>query len=271
MTKTPRKLGVNCDCIDGLAPLQALNIIQATGFDCFFSGTEITDLATVLAIKEKSEKLGLSYEFIHAPYQGVNAMWREDESTKAFMDKVKQAVDNAAAACIPQIILHASSSWTPPKMNDDGFARYDELVDYAAEKRVAIAFENMRVFDHCNALLTRYKNNPTATFCYDNGHEHCNTPERDYISLFSDKLSCTHLHDNFGKLDNYLTVGGDLHLLPFDGNFDFAQMIKRMDEQGYTGALTMEIFNTSREDYKTYTAEAFFRTAYERLKKIAKM
>ena len=266
-----RKLGINCDCVKDFAALQALDIIKETGFDCFFTGTRITDLATVTAIKEKAEKLGLSYEFIHAPYKGVNAMWSEDETTKAFMDSIKQAIDNAAAACVPQIILHASSTWSPPQINEDGFARYDELVDYATHKNVAIAFENMRVIDHCSALLERYKNNPYAVFCYDNGHEHCNTPEISYLEKYGKRTRCTHLHDNFGKLDNYLTVDGDLHLLPFDGNFDFAQMIKRMDENGYTGALTLEVFNTRREDYKTLTAEEFIRTCYERLKKISKM
>lgn len=266
-----RKLGINCDCIKDFDALQALDIIKETGFDCFFSGTRTLDIASVTALREQAEKLGLSYDFIHAPYQAVNNMWGEDENTKPFMESIFYAMDCAAAASVSKIILHASSKWNPPEITERGFARYDELVAYAEKKKVGIAFENLRIFEYYNALLQRYKNNPLISFCYDNGHEHCCTPETDNIQIFADKISCTHLHDNFGKLKNYLTVDGDLHLLPFDGNFDFAQMIRRMDENGYTGALTLEVFNTTREDYKTLTAEEFIRTAYERLKKISEL
>ncbi len=263
-----RKLGVNCDCIHNFDPLQALTIIKDLGYDCFFTGEHITELATVSALKNKAEKLGLSYEFIHAPFKNVNSMWLESEQTKPFMEHIFQAIDNAAAACVPQIILHTSSTWTPPAMNEAGFARYDELVAYAEKKKVCVAFENLRIFDYYATLLHRYKDNAFVRFCFDNGHEHWCMPERDHIHTFAHQLSCTHLHDNFGKPDPP-TVNGDLHLLPFDGNYDFANMIKRLDDVGYQGALTLEIFNTKRADYLEMRAEAFLTTAYERLKKIS--
>lgn len=266
-----RKLGINCDCVQGLNPVDALEILKDVGFDCFFSDTGNLDLATMTALRNKADKLGLGYEFVHAPFRDVNSMWEENEKTKPFMDSIIQALDNAEKVGVPQIILHASSKWVPPAMTEAGFARYDELVAYAEKKKVGMAIENLRIFDYYDALIQRYKDSKYVSFCYDNGHEHCCTPEVDNIQIFADKISCTHLHDNLGKLDNYLTVDGDLHLLPFDGSFDFAQMIRRLDKANYQGALTLEVGNTTHPDYQKFTAEEFIKTSYERLLKISKL
>ena len=156
-------------------------------------------------------------------------------------------------------------------MTEAGFARYDELVAYAEKKKVGMAIENLRIFDYYDALIKRYKDSKYVSFCYDNGHEYCCTPEVDNIQIFADKISCTHLHDNLGKLENYLTVDGDLHLLPFDGSFEFTQMIRRLDKANYQGALTLEVGNTTHPDYKKFTAEEFIKTSYERLLKISNL
>lgn len=266
-----RKIGINCDCVQGIDSLDALELIKTVGFDCFFTGSELTDFDKIARIKEKGDKLGLSYEFIHAPFKNVNSMWNEDENTKPFMKSIFQSIDNASGNGVPAIILHASSGWNYPTITDEGFARYDELVAYGESKKVIIAFENMRTAPNYTALLERYKNNPYARYCYDNGHEHCWAPEVPHIEKYGDRMCCTHLHDNFGKLENYLSVDGDLHLLPFDGNFDYESMICRMDQCGYTGSLTLEVFNDKKAEYMALSAEDFFRTAYERLKKISEM
>ena len=266
-----RKLGINCDCVKGLSSVDALDILKDVGFDCFFSGTTTLNVKDITDLKNKSEKIGLSYEFIHAPFRAVNSMWKETEETQPFMDSIKQSIDLAEKAGVSKIILHASSKWIPPERTDAGFARYDELVEYAEKRKVGMAIENLRIFDYYYALIERYKDNKYVSFCYDNGHEHCSTPEVDNIQIFADKISCTHLHDNLGKLDNYLTVDGDLHLLPFDGNFNFEQMIRRMDKANYTGSLTLEVFNTMRPDYTQLTPEEFITTCYERVKKISEM
>lgn len=266
-----RKLGINCDCVNSVNPVDTLEILKDVGFDCFFSDTGNLDLPTMTALREKADKLGLSYEFAHAPFRAVNSMWEETEETQPFMDSIKSALDNSEKAGVPKIILHASSKWNPPPMTDAGFARYDELVEYAEKRKVGMAIENLRIFDYYYALIERYKGNKYVSFCYDNGHEHCCTPEIDNIQIFAGNISCTHLHDNLGKLDNYLTVDGDLHLLPFDGNFNFEQMIRRMDKANYTGPLVLEVGNTLHPSYLKLTPEEFITTCYERVKKISEM
>ena len=262
-----RRLGINTNCIQKANPIDLLDDIQNAGFDCFFTPSYITDRDTVAKLREKGEKLGLRYEFIHAPFKGVNAMWEECEGTQTFMDAITNSIDNAAACDVPMIILHASSTWTPPAMTDAGFARYDTLIAHAEKKGVKVAIENLRRKEYYSALLERYKDCAHVGFCYDNGHEHWCSPEFPHLERYADKLLCTHIHDNMGKLENYLTVNGDLHLPPFDGNFDFERMMQRLNTCSYTGSLTMELHPMVEMN----EAKTFLDDVYARLMKISKM
>ncbi len=266
-----RKVGINIDCINGLSPLQALELIKAQGFDCFFTGEYIVDRGEVEKIKERGEKLGLSYEFIHAPFRKANAMWEESEETDIFMAEIKNAVDNASISSVPRIILHASSGYTPPPITDAGLRRYDQLIEYAQKKKVSVAIENLRVFSYYDTLLKRYQENPFVCYCYDNGHEHCYNFDADHIAVYKSKMQCTHIHDNLGKTSKEPTVNVDLHLIPYDGNYDYAQMIRRMDENGYDGPLVLEVFQESSERYSSMSARQFLETCYERIMKIARL
>lgn len=261
-----RRLGINTSCIKGLNDLSSLDYIKDAGFDGFFTSIQTTEQAEVAAIKEKAERLGLVYEFIHAPFKNVNSMWQEDENTQLFMQSFFNAVDNAATCNVPIVILHPSSTWYPPLITQEGFKRYDELIEYAAKKGVKVAIENLRVAVYHKELLKRYEDNPNVGFCYDCGHEYCCTPDFPHIQRYGKQILCTHIHDNMGKLENYLTVDGDLHLLPFDGTLDFHSIIRKLKEQNYQGSLTLELKN-----YEDVNPQEFFRTAYERLEKISKL
>lgn len=264
-----RKLGINCGCIKDLPHLEALNLIKKVGFDCIFLDCDAYKNEIATPIKKRADELGLGVEFIHAPFIGCNSLWIENENTQPFLTSIFDSIDAASNNGIPAIIMHASSSWLAPPITDMGLQHFDRIIEYGKKKNVRIAFENMRTAPSYSLLLQRYKDEPAAAYCYDNGHEYCWNPNFNHIEAYKDKMCCCHLHDNLGKLDNYLTVNGDLHLLPFDGTFDYAQMIRRMDENGYTGALTLEVFNTQSPEYQKMTAQEFITTAYQRLKRIS--
>ena len=63
----------------------------------------------------------------------------------------------------------------------------------------------------------------------------------------------------------------DLHLLPFDGSYDFATMVKRLDRHGFSGALTLEVDRRKRDDYKEMSAEEYLATAYERALRVSEL
>lgn len=257
-----RKLGMVCNAAKGEDRV-SLELLKKYGFSCFFS--HVYDLDSVLTLRKKADELGLEYEFIHGPFKGINDMWTSEETPKIYEELMK-SVDVASIAQVKAIIVHVSSGWIPPKINDLGLSRYDALVEYAKEKGVVLAFENLRKLGNLACLMDRYEQCDNVAFCYDCGHEHCYTVTVPYADLYGSRFFCTHIHDNFGLPG--AGMDGDLHLMPFDGDIDYKKMMDKLNEIGYKGSLMLEIF---AEKYPDISAEEFVKTAYERIAKIAQL
>ena len=257
-----RRIGLNVDCIRNGDKYANIVKLKNLGFDCFFF-TAMQE--GVKESKEISENVGIEFEFIHAPFNGINAMWEEGGGYITIFNKMKLSIDSAYTYGIPTVILHISSGWEPPATSELGFKRFDEIVSYAAEKKVNIAFENLRNVENVLAIKERYKDFKNVGFCYDAGHEYCYTKGVDWISIFGEKLLCTHIHDNFGY-DR--SCDPDIHLLPFDGTLDYSDMIRRLDAVGYKGSLMLEVFDNSKAEYMELSEDDFIKTALERIKRI---
>lgn len=263
-----RKLGINTDCLSGLTDeLTTLALAKEAGFESITTGS--TKMEEVCALKDKTVAYGMDFPFLHAPFRGINAMWEQGDGYLTLYHGMCEAIDSAAAAGVAGVVTHVSSGWQAPPVNDLGLSRYDALVDYAAEKGVTLAFENLRMVGNLACLVDRYEKRDNVRFCLDVGHEHCYTKTVCWMDIFTDKLFCTHIHDNVGRPFYDKVNDFDQHLLPFDGTCNYHRMMQKLDEYGYTGALTLEIFFGAREDYKAMTGDAFLATAYDRLKRIS--
>ncbi len=260
-----RKLGINCDCIAEQSPLETMELIRACGFQAVF--TNDIDVAVVALQKEKADSLGLQTEFIHAPFRKINDLWLPGEAYRALMDRIYQAVDTAAACGIPSVILHASSGYFPPEICDVGLDRLDRLVSYCHQKGVTACFENLRKVGNLCYLADRYEALDCVRFCYDCGHGHCYTPQMGWVEFFAKRMIATHIHDNFGQTPG-LEAHDDLHLLPFDGNIDYADLMRRMDRVGYEGTLMLEVFRSGREEYCAMSPQDFVAECYKRISRI---
>lgn len=268
MSIIKRKLGMNAGALCS-PQLENLEIMKKVGFDCFFSGAFHYD--EVAALKEKADTLGLDFDFLHGPFQGrggINAMWLSGLDYRQLFCDMKESIDSAAACGVPTVVIHVSSGWNAPQVNDLGLARYDELVLYAAEKGVQIAFENLRKLGNVAYFVDRYEHQPHVGFCFDCGHEHCYTPGVCWPDIYTNRLICTHLHDNHGPAKEGALEREDEHLLPFDGTYDFERMIQKLDEYGYTGSLMMEI-TQHKPQYEAMKPEEFAAEAYARIKKMS--
>ena len=270
-----RRLGVLDTCLAGKSGLEALPYIKNAGFDCFF--IETSDLAKATALVNEGKKLGLDCEFIHAYWHYkaengnryyMNEFWKEGDTYKPLFDATIEAIDTAAALGIPGICQHVTSGWVAPKACELGFKRFDALVEYAVKKGVKFTLENLRNYGLLAALLERYEQIPEVGFCYDNGHEHCYTETVPFLDLWGKRTFFTHLHDNYGRDKEDPDKDADYHLLPYDGNFDYSEMIKRMDKYGYAGALTLEVGQYGK--YKEMAPEAFLDMLYARAVKLSK-
>lgn len=60
-----RKLGIETHCLPGVPEIEVLDKLKAAGFEVFFTGGK--DEKGALALREKADRLGLVYDFIHAP------------------------------------------------------------------------------------------------------------------------------------------------------------------------------------------------------------
>ena len=265
-----RKLGINIDCLSGsLDEISTLKIASETGFEVFT--TSVRELGEMTRIKEKAVVLGMDFPFLHSPFSGINNMWLEGEEYRKVFDGIVYSVDVAAACDVQSVVLHVSSGWQAPPVNDLGLSRFDALVEYASKKGVTLAFENLRMLGNLAYLIDRYEHNDTVRFCYDCGHEHCYTKTVSWIDIFTNKIIATHIHDNLSRPFGDKSTDPDSHWLPFDGTFDYHRMMRKLDKYGYAGPLVLEVYRGAREDYKKFSAEEFIATSYDRIKRISEI
>ena len=267
-TRIKRKLGINAGCLVGITPYDALPLLKKAGFESFF--TALCQKDAVAALRARADELGLDFDFIHAPFKGINDMWLSGMDYLTIFNGIKEAIDSAAAYNVPLVITHVSTGWNAPAVNDLGLSRYDELVLYAKERGVILAFENLRMVGNLAILIDRYEKVDNVGFCFDCGHEHCFTKSVRWLDVFGEKVCCTHIHDNYGREWGDYESHVDLHLLPFDGTYDYAPMMERLDRYGFEGSLMLEVFQ-KKPQYETMAPEEVLATAYERIKKISEM
>lgn len=263
-----RKLGINANCLNNVSELDALKLIKATGFDSVFISTY--DQEQTKKIKAEADRMGLTIEFIHAPFSGINEMWIPGMGYLHIFNEMKATIDCAAANHIPVVIIHVSSGWNAPQVNDLGLSRYDDLVIYAKEKGITVAFENLRMLGNLACLVDRYEHMDNVAFCYDCGHEHCYTKTVRWMNIFTFKACCTHIHDNVGRPFDDKVSDFDQHLLPFHGTCDYALMMRELDKYEYTGSLMLEVTH-GRPEYRDLSCEEFLATAFDRIKRISTM
>lgn len=264
-----RRLGMNSDCYGGVSEETMLGLMKEAGFHNFFTGPK--ELAKKIApLKAKADELGLEFLFIHAPFDNINSMWLKGDDYKKVYDGMVETIDLASENGVPIAVIHASSGWKVPAISDLGLARYDALMEYAAKKKIVLAVENSRAIGNIAYFTERYEDNPYVRFCYDCGHEHCFTKTVQWMDIFCEKMVVTHIHDNFGR-GAKKTGMPDLHLLPFDGNFDYAAMMRKLDKYNFSGTLMLEVFSGKHEMYQKMTPKEFVATAYERIEKVSRL
>ena len=259
------RLGIYCfgDGFDYPLPLP---LIKQVGFDCIFTGDFAKGAdarACAVQTAEECARLGLRYESIHAPFDGINEMWRDGEKGDNMLCRLKNSIDICAMLGIPYTIVHLSSGENAPCVNDIGHARYDKLVEHAVNKGVTIAFENQRKLANLAFVMELYKDVKEVRFCWDVGHEACFTDGREFMPIFGDKLAYTHIHDNC------CIHNGDDHMIPFDGAIDFTRVashLKRYAGEDVTLTLELRYHGTEPEDAyiaRAYAAAAKLRTMVE--------
>jgi len=266
-----QKLGFSLQNNYTLPTTDVLRLLRDIGFDAVSPGWKRDgDLERIV---NTAIQCGLEIQSLHGPLRGLPSLWSRDDACAA---PLLQDFLDAASACatygIPVLVVH---SWTGLEYDFQKstlyFENFDFLVKHAHSKGIQIAFENLEGPEYLAALMDRYSDCSTVGLCWDSGHERCYTPSWDFLADYGDRLVMTHLNDNFGITDPNGILQGtdDLHLLPFDGNANWSDIIHRLKQAKPQKILNFEFKIRPKGDrcthdlYSKLPLEQYLTAAYQ--------
>ena len=176
---------------------------------------------------------------LHAPFKGLNCIWREGTEGDDYVEYLSECLDDAATLHVPRVVMHPVCGEDFPLSSLIGIERFKKLVDRSLNKGVKICFENVEYSEMLGIVMAEFGDD--VGFCYDVGHEATNDPGMRFLKLYGDRLSCTHIHDNYGI--SYLVtpvLHGDCHMIPLDATIDFKRVMRDIKDTGYRGTLMLE-------------------------------
>ena len=278
--KDPSRPGRDLLCLNlsedlALSKVEQIRLFRDVGFDGFFAGWG-DDLA---ALREAAEKYSMLFQSVHAPFSGLDALWRGDgaeEMTKSILD----CVDGTANAGVDLMICHAYIGFEIRyPIAERGIDCFRRIVDRAGERGVRIAFENTEGEEYLAALMGEFSLTDHVGFCFDSGHAICYNSGTDLLALYGNRLIATHLNDNLGvsSPDGVITWRDDLHLLPFDGVANWEKIARRIVKCWFCGPLTFELKKSAARGksgdlpYSSVSDEEYVAEAYARAVRFGKM
>lgn len=235
---------------------ERLRLIKGAGFDAasLWWGDENRHLQPDMA-----RKIGLQIDNIHTPFTNPNDLWLDTPAGDDYLNMIVACVEDCALHGIPVAVVHITGFRDVTDITQTGLDRIKRLVDFAENKDVRLAFENLMYLQHLDTVFEEIKSDHLG-FCYDSGHEHCSRQVTDCLSKYGDRLFAVHLDDNFGDHDT--------HLLPYDGTVNWNLIKEKLAKSKALNYLTLEVdFNPKHEKsqiYKGLSAEEFLAAAYER-------
>lgn len=206
-----------------------------------------------------ARKAGLNIENIHAPFEGINCLWKDGSEGDAFEKVLANCIEESAVHQIPTVVMHLSQGDQPQKPNQTGLDRIKRLVELAERKNINIALENLRRLDYLHFVFDHIQSGRLG-FCYDAGHEHCYTRDADLLTRYGSRLMALHLHDNDGMYD--------LHKVPGEGTVEWSSVIAKLKKSAYSGAVALEVTNEFSKYGDTEIPEWFLRRAFQSAKKL---
>ena len=258
-----RKLGCQPSGATVEQRIETLRLMKDVGFTYYFFGINNARKDEAEKLMNAAENIGLKLDEIHAPFKDINRVWYDDFHGDLITDMLLDSLSFCADHGVRAMVIHESASRVAPDMSNAGLARFRRIFEEGNAKGVKIAVENVRRTNYVARIFHENKDIPVY-YCWDCGHENCYTPGVDHLALFGDKLACTHIHDNRGV---YMD---DDHILPFDGTTDWERKAELMKATGFDGPLSLEL-NRGAARYQDWSDEKYYKEAFARLDKFAKM
>lgn len=201
-----------------------------------------------------AQKAGLEIENIHTPVHEQNYLSSDNLSGESVYQTYWQCVEDCVVFNIPTMVIHLPADKYP--ISALGAKRLEKLIHKAEDREIKIAFENLENIRNLDMVLNTFPSKFIG-YCYDSCHHQNYAPDIDLLNKYGKRLMALHLQDNGGKYDQ--------HQLPFDGNIDWTDVMRKIALTGYQGATTLEPMNW---DYETLSIQEFLDRAYQRAKQL---
>ena len=233
--------------------------LAANGFDAVElfatrSHFDYHDEAAIRSLKDWLTEAGLELHSVHAPITDVFAngrgqrnfstALRDPDARRATLHEMAAALQIAKVVPFKFLVVHLGVpvAWKPggdDNNRDAAIRSIEEIHGLAEAAGVNVALEVMG-----NALSTapdlieiieRSFEGADLGICMDVGHAHMLGDTAEAIETTSEYLVTTHIHDNRRQSDD--------HLVPFQGNIDWAATVMAFEKIGYDGVLMYEVRN----------------------------
>lgn len=231
---------------------EIINCIKQAGFKNVFIEWYNDDFDLQKNIFDYVKEVGLNIIFAHLGYQNSNALWENgiegDKEVQRYIEDIKICKANG----IDLVIIHPTIGFYAPNPNNIGIKRIEQIVNYAEQLNVKVAFENVELSGYLEYIVDNI-NNENLGICFDSGH--CNLffdGEFD-VDKFKNKVLAIHLHDNFKINDD--------HILPFDGTVDWNKVTSQIIDMNYDGYIVIE--SGYDKFYSTISIIEYYNKAYE--------
>lgn len=169
----------------------------------------------------------------------------------ASVDEICRSLEVAAELGAEKAVLHPGgargmAALVPEMARSLAFESLAAIVRAAARLQIPICIENMfpayGAFSEpgeFDAVFTRF---PDLAMTLDTGHGWVGDDRGDrlatFVRKFGPRIQHLHISDNHGRIDE--------HLAPGKGTIDFAALMSALKAAGYTGTVTLEIFEKDR-------------------------
>ena len=222
---------------------EALARLAAIGFDGLDIGFDYLERAAnspllspdrskfFAALRMKADELGVEYTQAHAPFHGND------------FGMLPVSVEAAGILGAKYVVVHPTE-WEKDGASVDGpegFIRRnaglaEKWIELAEKWGVSILFENVPGQNASDprivARLAKEVGSHRVGWCFDTGHAHLCGFRPEALAECAVAPGSLHLQDNRGKSDE--------HLIPGDGEIDFAATVKALREIGYAGDCVLE-------------------------------
>ena len=225
--------------------------------DCIYSKSDEEIVEYFTALRDHANALGITFAQTHGKAQGFKNIKEEDDAliANSRLDLLVTKTLNAPVCVVHHpTTIHLGPDATPEQMHELAYDQFSRILVYAKQYGVKIAMETFGdaakyhccdFFGNIHEFLASYRrvkadedNADYITICVDTGHSNKamgfdNPTPADVIRMCGADIQVLHLNDNDGVTDQ--------HKIPGTGNIDWDDVMRALEEVGYSGVYNMEL------------------------------